>query len=196
VPSYNQKFAPKLDADGNKIKRQWPKVIDGVKFASPLEYYAYQQFQEHHISFEFQKKFVFIKPFRYGGEAISGISLTVDFWLPVSKIIVDPKGLQNDGNVIKWKMLKRMLLMRGQEPRIVFLTSQKAVREFIYMLDNGFTQEVKESALNARISKLKKVSALRSDGVFYSRDGVVCTRNDLSTMTDYDFGKLLNSLTK
>lgn len=194
MPSYNKKFAPALDADGNKKKREWPKLIEGLKFASPLEYYCYQQLKENNIDFEFQKKFVFIKPFRYGGEPVSGISLTVDFYLPSKDIIVDPKGLQNDGNVIKWKMLKRMLLTKGKEPRIVFLKSQKAVREFVYMLHNGFTQEVSERALNGRISNLKKFGRLDGERIRL-KNGSSILISTLQSMADYDFAKFLQMQT-
>lgn len=193
MATHTRRHPAKLDAEGNKIKKEWPKTIDGVKFGSPLEYYTYQQFEENGIEFEFQKKFVFINPFRYGGEAISGLSLTVDFYLYKRDIIVDPKGLQDTANIIKWKMLKRMLLTKGREPRIVFLKSQRAVREFVYMLANGFTQQVEQRALNGRISKLKKVAKL-IDGRFHNTTGIVCTMNALSEMADYDFAKLLTKL--
>lgn len=190
MATHTRRQPAKLDADGNKIKKEWPKTIEGVKFGSPLEYYTYCQFKENNIEFEFQKKFVFIKPFIYGGEAVSGLSLTVDFYLYKRDIIVDPKGLQDTANIIKWKMLKRMLLNKGREPRIVFLKSQKAVREFIYMLHNGFTQEVTDRALNGRISKLKKVG--RVDGeIIRLKNGSSILITTLKSMTDYDFAKFL-----
>jgi hypothetical protein len=191
MANHTRRHPAKLDAEGNKIKKEWPKVIEGIKFGSPLEYYTYQQFEENGI--EFQKKFVFINPFRYGGEAVSGLSLTVDFYLYRRDIIVDPKGLQDTANIIKWKMLKRMLLTKGREPRIVFLSSQRAVREFVYMLANGFTQNVEQRALNGRVSKLKKVAKL-IDGNFHNTADIVCSMAALSEMTDFDFARILTKL--
>ncbi len=193
MATHTRRQPAKLDADGNKIKKEWPKTIDGVKFGSPLEYYTYQQFEENGIEFEFQKKFVFINPFRYGGEAVSGLSLTVDFYLYKRDIIVDPKGLQDTANIIKWKMLKRMLLTKGREPRIVFLSSQRAVREFVHMLSHGFTQDVPEKAINGRVTKLKKLGKLK-DGIFFLKDGSSILIDTVKKMTDYDFGKLLKGV--
>lgn len=197
MPYGGNKFHRKAKVPGDaevKIIRNWPKVIDGIKFDSPLEHYTYEQLIHASIPFVFKRKYVLFKSFSYAGETVIGLSLTVDFFLTAHNIILDPKGNQNEGNPIKWKMLKKYLVAKGQTPRIMFVFSQKAVREFILGLRYGFTEEIKEGTVNTRIKKLKRVSKLIGQEFLNSQGAVVCKLNDLKVMPMYDFDKLIKSL--
>lgn len=196
MPYGGNKFHRQAKVPGQeevKVIRNWPKVIDEVKFDSPLEKYMYDLLKQHGINFEFKRKYVLFKSFVYGGETVIGLTLTVDFFYPDHNIIGDTKGNTNEGNPIKWKMLKRYLVSKGESPRIMFYYSQKECREFVLGLRYGFTAEVKEGTVNSRIKKLKKVSKLIGQEFLNSQGAVICKLNDLKVMPNYDYNKLLKS---
>jgi hypothetical protein len=105
---------------------------EGIKFASKLEKYCYEHLIEAEISFIFQYKYVLQDKFRYNGEAIRQITLSVDFYLPELNVIIDTKGFQREDNKLKWKMLKAQL--QDTSPVIYFPKSQKAVLEILKSL--------------------------------------------------------------
>lgn len=197
MPYGGNKFHLKAKAPGEeevKVIRNWPKVIDGIKYDSPLEHYMAELLRQHKINFEFKRKYVLFKSFSYGGDTVIGLTLTVDFFFPDHNIIGDTKGNQNEGNPIKWKMLKRYLVSKGECPRIMFYYSQKECREFVLGLRYGFTEQIKEGTVNTRIKKLKRVSKLIGQEFFNSQGNVICKLNDLKIMPAYDYDKLLKSL--
>lgn len=198
MPSYGgKKFHPKKAADGTSepVVRKWPKVINEIKYDSPLEFYTAELLREQRIPFEFKRKYAMFPSFNYCGETVIGLTLTVDFYLTDHDIILDPKGLQNDGNPIKWKLLKLWLLNKKQTPRICFVYNQQEARDFVMMVKYGFSQKLKEPQVNGRITKLKKLSKMIGSEFMGGKTGeVVCTLENLKTMADYDFDKLLKTL--
>lgn len=174
--------------------RAWPKEIDDLVFDSPLEYYMWQLLTQYRIAFEFKRKYTFFSSFKYGGETIMGVSLTVDFYLTDFDVILDPKGAQHNDNHLKWKLLMKMLIQKGQQPRIIFVTNKTQCQEFITSLSCGFTETVKEGTVNSRIKQLKRVSKLIGSEFFDGKGEVVCTLRQIAKMAAYDFDKLLTKL--
>lgn len=102
------RFKPK---SGNAKIKNAVKAVDedGVKCDSRLELYMRQLLRKFDIPNEFQKKYELQPSFRYLGEAIRPITLTVDFWIPSLNVIIDTKGFQTDPSKIKTKMLKWLI---------------------------------------------------------------------------------------
>lgn len=185
------KSKPKSE-EGESKSHQHKKIIqDGITFDSKLEYYMYTLLLENNVAFEFRKQFCLQPQVRYMGDLVHAITLTVDFYLPNEDIILDPKGLQHGDNHLKWKMLKYHLVANNQSPRICFVYSQKAAREFIEQLKHGFTEDIEPKFVNGRITRLKKLFKL-IDGWFILPTGErVLEASKLSTMPNYDLYKVL-----
>lgn len=98
-------------AIGNRKVKNATKIEEnGVKFDSLLEKHMYDLLKGAQIDFQFQKQYILQEKFRYRTEAIRAITLTVDFVLPKYNMIVDTKGHQTHDNVLRWKMLKWMIV--------------------------------------------------------------------------------------
>ena len=106
-----EKLPDLLEQGKNKKIMNAKKVTDeaGVHFDSGLERYLYDLLQGAGIDFDFQVKYVLQNKFRYHGEAIRAITLTVDFFLAGKNMIIDTKGYANDVAPLKYKMLKWVL---------------------------------------------------------------------------------------
>jgi len=83
---------------------------NGIKFDSRLELYCYNALKAAGIDFEFQVKYELQPRFKYNGEAIRAITLTVDFRVASKNLLIDTKGFQTQQGTIRWKMLKWWLL--------------------------------------------------------------------------------------
>jgi hypothetical protein len=182
----------------NKPKQESPvkkqvakKVQDGIKFDSPLELFTYNLLKEHNIDFELKKKYELMPTFSYAGSTVMGITLTVDFYLPDYDIILDPKGFMQGATDVKWKLLKWHLFNLGLDPRICFVYSQKAAKEFINQLFNGFVDEIDDKYIKGRIKRLKKEFSLIGNNFIGDSGESVCTVLKLSSMPDYDLYKLI-----
>ncbi len=89
-----------------KVKNAVKSEVNGVKFDSNLEKYMYGLLKGAGITFDFQVVYVLQEKFRYNGEAVRAITLTVDFVLHSRNMIIDTKGYANDIAPLKYKMLK------------------------------------------------------------------------------------------
>ena len=72
--------------------------------------YCYNALKAAGIDFEFQVKYELQPRFKYNGEAIRAITLTVDFRVASKNLLIDTKGFQTQQGTIRWKMLKWWLL--------------------------------------------------------------------------------------
>lgn len=90
----------------NKIRNAVKSEVNGVKFDSNLEKYMHGLLSAAGIPFDFQVEYVLQEKFRYNGEAVRAITLTVDFVLRTRNMIIDTKGFANDITPVKYKMLK------------------------------------------------------------------------------------------
>src|SRR6266481_5142670 len=106
---------------GNKKVKNATKIEEnGIKFDSRLEKYMYDLLRGAQIDFEFQKTYTLQEKFRYRGEAVRAITLTVDFWLPTRNMIIDTKGHQTQQGAVRWKILKSVLKhIEDSQPEII-----------------------------------------------------------------------------
>jgi len=101
---------------------------NGIRFDSRLELYAYNALKAAGIDFEFQVKYELQPKFKYNGEAIRAITLTVDFRVVSKNLLIDTKGFQTQQGTIRWKMLKHHLLsFYGIQPIIEQPKNKKEV---------------------------------------------------------------------
>lgn len=108
---------------------------DGLKFDSKLEEYMYDLLAESGLDFKFQKKYTLLPSFKYRSESVREMTLTVDFEVYVSElIIIDTKGFQREDNKLKWKWFKKMMVDRGNPPEIFLPRSRAACRQLIKYL--------------------------------------------------------------
>lgn len=98
---------------GNAKIKNAVKVVneEGIRFDSRLEKFQYDLFKEHGIPFEFQKVYLLQEKFRYLGELVRPITLTVDFYIPTLNCLVDTKGFQTEQSKLKMKMLKHVIIV-------------------------------------------------------------------------------------
>jgi hypothetical protein len=105
-----QQSAPDNAVVGNKKIMNATKVeAGGIRFDSRLEKTMYDLLTGAGIYFEFQKVFLLQEKFRYNGEAVRAITLTVDFYLPIYNKIIDTKGHQTQQGALRYKLLKSVL---------------------------------------------------------------------------------------
>lgn len=116
-----------------KIKNATKSVVDGISFDSNLEKYMYDLLKGAGITFEFQVEYTLQEKFRYNGEAVRAMTLTIDFLLPTRNMIIDCKGYSNDVSPVKYKLLKYILYKGGNAPKIVM---PKNKRECDDLLNN------------------------------------------------------------
>lgn len=109
-----------------KIKNAKKEVINGIKFDSSLERYMYNMLTSQKIKFEFQRKFVLVKGFRYKDKAILPITWKADFVMDQYNIIIDAKGFPNDVFPVKMKLFKRMIFdTKATEYEILLPSNRK-----------------------------------------------------------------------
>jgi len=96
--------------ENRKILNALKVEQNGIKFDSRLELYCYNALKAAGIDFEFQVKYELQPKFKYNGETIRAITLTVDFVVGSKNLIIDTKGFQTQQGAIRWKMLKHHLL--------------------------------------------------------------------------------------
>ena len=106
----------------------------GIRFDSKLELFFYLELKKAKIPFQFQKKYTLLHKFRYDGKAVREMTLTVDFYIPSCKAIVDTKGFQRNDNKIKWKLLKRHLLDKKKHYKIMMPKNKKSCLETVKIL--------------------------------------------------------------
>lgn len=114
----------KKDTSNKKVKGARKIEIDGVKFDSRLEMYAYNRLKMLGIKFEFQKKIVLQESFKYLGENIRAITWTYDFYIPDAHVIMDTKGFSTDIATMKIKIAKKYFCDR-EVGRIFLLPKNK-----------------------------------------------------------------------
>lgn len=97
-----------------KVKNAVCLEVDGIKFRSKLEVYAYKALREADIPFEYEKhKFDLLPSFTYKDEKIRGASYKPDFvgdgW------IIETKGYATDVFNLRWKLFKFKLFSEGKD---------------------------------------------------------------------------------
>jgi len=93
----------------------------------------YDLLVESGLDFKFQKKYVLQEGFKYRSESVRPMTLTVDFEVYVSElIIIDTKGFQREDNKLKWKLFKKKML--DKSPEIFLPRSRAACRQLVKYL--------------------------------------------------------------
>jgi len=133
-----QGFKPNDEANPveNKKVRNATKSIndEGIKFDSAIERYMYERLKASKIDFQFKVEYLLQEKFRYNGEAVRAIKLTVDFFLPGYNKIIDTKGWANDVAPLKMKLLKWHLYRKDFSPTIELPATKKECDELINRL--------------------------------------------------------------
>jgi len=128
---------------GNKKILNATKSVndEGVKFDSSLERHMYDRLKAAKIDFQFQVEYLLQEKFRYNGEAVRAITLTVDFVLSpgFGNLIIDTKGWANDVSPLKHKMLKWHLFKESERtgwllPTIELPATKKQCDELVNRL--------------------------------------------------------------
>lgn len=193
---------PAAPAANNKVRNATKVEKYGIKFDSKLELYMYELLKVEGWPFEFKRKYELQPGFRYRGEWVMPITLTVDFFMPAHNIIVDTKGYANDSSPLKYKGLKRQLLeMSGghSQPRIEMPSSQKRCRELIEKIRTGhfplpadkplsiIQREKRNKRIGAVLHRLNGGYGLPEKDIFISLD-------QLYTYQNFDFDQLIERL--
>lgn len=133
-------FKRKGRRKGVKLIKSTPSVVDGIKFKSKLEVYAYKELQKAKIKFKYEEdKFSLIDgftpiseswEFRYKKFApvkntIRGITYTPDFTCPDMRWVIETKGRPNESFPLRWKLFKRYIHSTGK-PTLLFLPTNKS----------------------------------------------------------------------
>jgi len=125
VKTLVQKGSVKKIEPNAKIMNATKIEAYGILFDSKLEQYMYALLHNSGIKFEHQKEYILQKPFKYNGASIRAIKIIIDFYLPVSNILIDTKGWQTYDGKIKHKMLKSHLKHIEDCQPIIELPSNK-----------------------------------------------------------------------
>ena len=127
--------------NNRKIKNAPKTEVDGIKFDSKLESFMYTLLRDAGIAFEMQKTYCLQDKFRYRGEAVRAITLTIDYFLPTYNMIIDTKGMQTQQGAMRYKMLKKVLYEEAifihEPPQIELPHNQKECRELLAKLLNS-----------------------------------------------------------
>lgn len=119
-------------AGDSYIKNATKVEIDGIKFRSKLEAFAYKRFKEEGLDFEYEAHtYTIIEKFEYMGEKLRAATLTPDFINQDKRIMIEVKGFETDMSKIKRKLLKRVLHLAREDWQIYIVKSQKQVNELI-----------------------------------------------------------------
>lgn len=105
-----------ISGDNKKVRNAQKVEVHGIKFDSKLELHMWEELTRYGIQFEFQKKYVLQEKFKYLGESIREMTLTVDFWVPELNVIVDSKGWASETAPLKYKLLKWKLNFDLDQP--------------------------------------------------------------------------------
>jgi hypothetical protein len=115
----------------NHVRNVSATEYKGIKFRSKLEAYTYKALLEAKLPVEYEsKRFTLLPAFKFQGKSIRAWTYTPDFI--TGNYIIETKGLVDAVNMVKWKMLKYLLLTTNNE-HIQFrvVRNQKQVNELI-----------------------------------------------------------------
>jgi hypothetical protein len=133
-------FKRKSRRKGVSLIKSKSSVVDGIKFKSQLEVYAYKELQKAQIKFKYEEdKFSLISgflpiseswEFRYKKfvpvqNAIRSITYTPDFTCPNMRWVIETKGRPNESFPLRWKLFKRYIHSTGK-PTLLFLPTNRA----------------------------------------------------------------------
>ena len=133
-------FKRKSRRKGVSLIKSKSSVVDGIKFKSQLEVYAYKELQKAQIKFKYEEdKFSLISgflpiseswEFRYKKfvpvqNAIRSITYTPDFTCPNMRWVIETKGRPNESFPLRWKLFKRYIHSTSK-PTLLFLPTNRS----------------------------------------------------------------------
>ena len=122
-------------------------VVDGIKFDSKLERFAYDLLKKFNVPFSFQQLVVLQPKFRdEHGAMVREIKCFVDFVVSTKHrmYFIDTKGYATDTSKMKYKMLKHRFYSLGVPYEVVFLKTKKSVTDFVLQLQDDIKHNRKE----------------------------------------------------
>ena len=138
---------------GKKNTNAKETTIDGIKFASGLEAYCYQQLKKAKIKADYEgRKFELIEKFNYPGDVydkgrergvkvykkktgnVRNISYTPDFISEKHKFIIETKGLRTPEFNMRFKLFFKKLVDDGDIYDIYIPSNRKEVDKTIELI--------------------------------------------------------------
>lgn len=150
---YRKGLIRRKKTGNKKVKNATPNEVDGIKFRSKLERFAYIKMKENGIIADYEKhKYVLLQSFTFHDEKIREWTYTPDFTNPYDhsdysglQWIMECKGWANDVFPVKWKMFKSHLKAFDKENIKLFLVGNQkeviAAIEEIKKLNNGSSED-------------------------------------------------------
>lgn len=154
-------------------------VIDGIKFQSRLEGYAYGELKKEGLfgkgKLEYEPhQFVIVDKFEYQGKKYQSVKITPDFVDMENKIIFEIKGMPNELFPLRWKLMKKHFHDKGEDWHIhIGMKNQKNVKAEIELIKELYVQgpnrnaprelqTVKTKSARSRASKAKIKASKKS----------------------------------
>lgn len=116
-----------------RVKNATPTQVDGIKFRSKLEAYAYKKFKEAKIPVEYeQHRYMLLPSFIFENKTVRAITYLPDF---VGKnFIVECKGFPNESWPLREKLFKYYIINNMPKYKYYLVRNQKQVDELISLL--------------------------------------------------------------
>ena len=129
--------------------------IDGIKFQSRLEGFAYLElkklklFGKSKLLYE-PKQFVIVDPFEFDGKKYQPIRITPDFVDLKNKIIFEIKGIPNEIFPMRWKLMKKYFKETGENWKVfIGMKNQTKVKEEILKIKQYY-KDVQSTNTNTK----------------------------------------------
>ena len=153
----------------NSIKTE----VDGIKFQSRLEGYAYKELKAVKL---YEKKkllyepiqFVIVDPFEFDGKKYQSIKITPDFVDEKNKIVFEIKGLPNETFPMRWKLMKKYFKETGENWKVfIGMKNQTKVKEEIVKIKEYYKHV---QSTNKNLKKAKVIAKEVQEGAGTSED--------------------------
>ena len=118
-----------------KVKNATPTQLDGIKFRSKLEAYAYKKLKEANIYAEYEQyRYILLPSFIFENKTVRAITYLPDF--VGSNFIIECKGFPNEAWPLREKLFKYYLTNNMPNYSFYLVRNQKQVDELINKLKN------------------------------------------------------------
>lgn len=113
------------------------KELDGIKFDSMLELFAYKELKKEGLYGKNKlthqsKTFLIVDPFEFDGKKYQGIKITPDFVDEKNQVVFEVKGVPNELFPMRWKLMKRYFSLNYPNYKVfIGMKNQKLVTEEI-----------------------------------------------------------------
>ena len=116
-----------------KVKNATPTQLDGIKFRSKLEAYAYKKLKEAKIYAEYeQHRYMLLPSFIFENKTVRAITYLPDF--VGSDFIIECKGFPNEAWPLREKLFKYYLTNNMPNYSFYLVRNQKQVDELVKKL--------------------------------------------------------------